>query len=112
MALFEGGGMRGRDDPPHPAYWAKYHLTEQEGKAVQEILNRYKEELEDQCSELLADVFLDGEGLTRQHAKDIDYITGLAKLFDQVRGVRQISRHLLVDPPGVDGHALDRVQHR
>lgn len=46
MALFEGGGMRGRDDdPPHPAYWAKYHLTEQQGKAVQEVLRRYLDEL-------------------------------------------------------------------
>lgn len=79
MALFEGGGMRGRDDdPPHPAYWAKYHLTEQQGKAVQEILNRYVAELEEQK---IAANRVDGE-LTWQLGKDIDYITGLAKLFD------------------------------
>lgn len=57
-----------------PGYWLDYN----NGKAVQEILNAYKGELEEQKT---AANRVDGE-LTWQLAKDIDYIEGLAKLFD------------------------------
>ena len=72
MALFEGGGMRGREDRKD------FVLNYNNGKAVQEILNRYLDHLR-----------ADGEAYTtftgevdRQDEKDIAYITELAKLFD------------------------------
>lgn len=57
---------------------AVFFLTEMEGKAVQEILKRYVTE------ELLRskDTLLSIDEDTYQLDKDIDYITGLAKLFD------------------------------
>ncbi len=53
-----------------------------------------------------------GAGLTALHRLQDACFTGLeaCQLLDQVRGVRQISWHLLVDPPGVDGYAFDRVE--
>lgn len=82
MSLFEGGGMRGRDEePPHKPYWAKYHLTEQDGKAVQEILSRYVGELRELDPGVIPDD-ADRTAYSQQLAKDIDYIESLAKLFD------------------------------
>lgn len=63
-----------------------YHLTEQQGKAVQEVLNRYvNEELKPRLDFPDEDMWSDPEGVEdarRETDKDIDYITGLAKLFD------------------------------
>lgn len=55
----------------------RYHLTEQQGKAVQEILNRYVGELEGHKT-TFKNIGLND----RELVKDIDYITTLAKLFD------------------------------
>lgn len=61
----------------------RYHLTERQGKAVQEILNRYvSEELRPKVLHISA---LEGDMVEEaigEVQKDIDYITGLAKLFD------------------------------
>ena len=55
-----------------------YHLTIAGAAAVQEILNRYLHDLKNEQDTCLA--VLDEPD--REIAKDIDYITGLAKLFD------------------------------
>src|SRR4029450_13626902 len=54
-----------------------------------------------------------GTRLTALHRSQDPSLTCLqaAQLLDQVRGVWQISRQLLVDAPVVHRHTLDRVQH-
>lgn len=53
-------------------------LRRSDGLAVREILNRYLDELEEACDQSTA---FTGKR-DRELEKDIDYITGLAKLFD------------------------------
>lgn len=64
---------------------AVYHLLEREGKAVQEILNRYVSEELRPALEAIENT--NGGSIAEEASivgltKDIDYITGLAKLFD------------------------------
>lgn len=55
-----------------------FKLSYEDGKAVQEILNRYLDQLRNETEMYTSTT---GE-VDRQGEKDIDYITELAKLFD------------------------------
>ncbi len=68
------------DDDKQPAF----HLTYQQGKAIQEILNRYYNELSEQIGTSLASV---GNGVIDLESvadlqKDQAYVLSLANLFD------------------------------
>lgn len=70
------------DDEPRPAV---YFLTDRQGKAVQEVLNRYLSLLRAETDALKASGVLDAEDLEWQVRKDnadTEYIADLAKLFD------------------------------